>query len=157
MLVGAEQGACTFEFRRWCFDGIGKYRIGELAEMANVTKRTIDYYTNLGIIKAERTASNYRYYSQESLEILRFVEDCKQKNLSLEEIRELLTKNEQNKKSDPSQEALQTEEKIITIKENVEDLLPLLEKLDEDEKRLLLKRLSPEHVTVIHSLLMLLA
>ncbi|WP_232362250.1 MerR family transcriptional regulator, partial [Bacillus thuringiensis] len=27
------------------------YRIGQLALMAHVSKRTIDYYTNLGILK----------------------------------------------------------------------------------------------------------
>ncbi|WP_081485669.1 MerR family transcriptional regulator [Bacillus methanolicus] len=40
------------------------FRIGEPAVVANVTKRTIDYYTNSGLIKTECTGSNYCYYSQ---------------------------------------------------------------------------------------------
>ncbi|MEH7379146.1 MerR family transcriptional regulator [Bacillus sp. JJ1533] len=139
------------------FDGVGKYRIGELAEMANVTKRTIDYYTNMGLLKAERNASNYRYYTQESLEILRFIESCKQKQLSLHEIRESINDESKKNQTDILLQTNEVEEKIKNLKNNVDELLPLLEKLNDSEKKLILNRLSPESVTLIHSLLMLLA
>ena len=35
--------------------------------MAHVTKRTVDYYTNIGLLKAERSASNFRFYNEEAL------------------------------------------------------------------------------------------
>jgi len=41
------------------------YRIGELANIANVSKRTVDYYTSLGLLHAQRTKSNYRIYDEE--------------------------------------------------------------------------------------------
>ncbi|MFC3883437.1 MerR family transcriptional regulator [Bacillus songklensis] len=132
------------------------YRIGELAEVAHVTKRTIDYYTNLGLLKAERNASNYRCYSQEALEDLRFIETCKQQQLSLQEIKEALARKKQEKQPDIVHQANDVADQIKYLKENVEDLLPLIEKLEDHEKRLILKRLSPESVTLIHSLLMLL-
>jgi MerR family transcriptional regulator, copper efflux regulator len=132
------------------------YRIGELAELANVTKRTIDYYTNLGLLKAERTASNYRYYSQESLEDLRFIEACKKQQRSLQEIKELLARKKQEKQPDIVHQANDIANQIHHLKENIEELLPLFENLDEHERKLIIKRLSPESITLIHSLLMLL-
>jgi MerR family transcriptional regulator, copper efflux regulator len=131
------------------------FRIGELAEIANVTKRTIDYYTNLGLLKAERTASNYRYYSQESLEDLRFIESCKNQQLSLNEIRDALQRKKQEQNPDIDLQAYQVANQIHHLKENIEDLLPLIKNLNEEDRNLITKRLSPETVTLIQSLLML--
>jgi MerR family transcriptional regulator, copper efflux regulator len=132
------------------------YRIGELAELANVTKRTIDYYTNLGLLKAERTASNYRYYSQETLEELRFIEACKKQQLSLQEIKELLVRKRQGKQSDIVHRANEIANQIHHLKENIQEFMPLIENLDEHERKFITERLSPESITLIHSLLMLL-
>ena len=57
--------------------GIEKLKIGELAEKTGITRRTIDYYTTLGLLQAERSASNYRYYSIETIEKLRLIEEKK--------------------------------------------------------------------------------
>src|SRR5512139_508219 len=39
-------------------------RIGELANLAGVSTRTVDFYTGLGLIEpADRTAGNFRLYS----------------------------------------------------------------------------------------------
>ncbi|WP_400245114.1 MerR family transcriptional regulator [Niallia sp. JL1B1071] len=42
-----------------------KLRIGDLAKVTGVIKRIIDYYTNLGLLQAERSQINYRYYREE--------------------------------------------------------------------------------------------
>lgn len=123
--------------------------------MAHVTKRTVDYYTTLGLLKAERTTSNYRYYSKQSLEDLKFIEECKQQNLSLQEIKEALVKKNE-KKPDIVHQANDVANQIHDLKENIEDLLPLIKNLDENERKLITSRLSPETVTLIHSLLLLL-
>lgn len=123
--------------------------------MAHVTKRTVDYYTTLGLLKAERTTSNYRYYSKQSLEDLKFIEECKQQNLSLQEIKEALVKKNE-KKPDIVHQANDVANQIHDLKENIEDLLPLIKNLDENERKLITSRLSPETVTLIQSLLLLL-
>jgi MerR family copper efflux transcriptional regulator len=42
------------------------YKIGELAKLADVSSRTIDYYTKLNLIEPEkRSDTNYRLYSDE--------------------------------------------------------------------------------------------
>ena len=43
-------------------------RIGELANLAGVSTRTVDFYTGLGLIEpAERTAGNFRLYSADCM------------------------------------------------------------------------------------------
>ena len=129
-------------------------KIGELAEMANVTKRTVDYYTNMGLLKAERSASNYRYYSVKELERLRRIEEYKRKNLSLEDIKERLN---QNKKSPSEIEdtELQLKTKMDGLNEELRQVISLIEKGDKNEL-LLKKQISHESITLIQSLLVLL-
>lgn len=73
------------------FIGGVKYRIGEIAELAGVSKRTVDYYTNLGLLNPIRSESNYRYYTPECLVRLKMIEALKMKRLTLEEIKKELS------------------------------------------------------------------
>jgi len=122
--------------------------------MANVTKRTVDYYTNLGLLKAERSASNYRYYSVGELERLRRIEGYKRENLSLEDIKELLKKD----KEDPSAievKGLQLKNKMDGLNEELQEFISLIEK-DGKSELLLKKQISRESMALIQSLLVLL-
>ncbi len=77
--------------RRRCSDGAEKkYRIGELAQIAQVTKRTVDYYTNLGLLAPVRSCSNYRYYDEHALKRLQLIVLCKQQRLALSDIKSRL-------------------------------------------------------------------
>jgi len=67
-----------------------KHKIGEIAELAGVSKRTIDYYTNLGLIAPVETTKKCRYYSEETLLRLNLIEDRKKQRFSLEEIKQQL-------------------------------------------------------------------
>lgn len=67
-----------------------KYKIGEIAELAGVSRRTIDYYTNLGLLNPIRSESNYRYYAQDALVRLKFIEGLKAQRFTLEEIKDKL-------------------------------------------------------------------
>lgn len=67
-----------------------KYKIGEIARLAGVSRRTVDYYTNLGLLKPARSENNYRYYSEDTLVRLKLIEGMKEKRLTLGEIGELL-------------------------------------------------------------------
>lgn len=59
-----------------------------VAELAGVSKRTIDYYTNLGLLKPVRSESNYRYYTQDTIVRLKIIENMKANRFTLEEIKE---------------------------------------------------------------------
>ncbi len=62
-------------------------RIGELAEQADVSTKTIRYYESIGLLpEPERTESGYRDYATGSVERLRFIRDAQATGLTLAEI-----------------------------------------------------------------------
>jgi MerR family transcriptional regulator, copper efflux regulator len=62
-------------------------RIGELAQRAGVTPRTIRYYESLGLLgPSEREGSGFRYYTEAELARLQKIQALKELGLSLEEI-----------------------------------------------------------------------
>lgn len=65
-----------------------EYKIGDIARIAGVSKRTIDYYTTRGLLKPFRSDSNYRYYSGESVVRLQLIGEMKKRRLTLEEIKD---------------------------------------------------------------------
>ncbi|MEU0540356.1 MerR family transcriptional regulator [Nocardia sp. NPDC005978] len=69
----------------------GLVRIGELASRAEVSSRTIDYYTSLGLlVPAERTAGNYRMYDPADVERIHLIQTLEAQGISLEEIAKAL-------------------------------------------------------------------
>jgi len=66
-------------------------RIGELADSAGVTTKTIRYYESIGLLEEpERTASGYRSYGSMAIERLDFVKQAQASGLALAEIRSIL-------------------------------------------------------------------
>lgn len=122
--------------------------------MANVTKRTVDYYTNLGLLKAERSASNYRYYSVGELQRLRRIEGYKKENLSLEDIKEILKKDKEAASAIEAK-GLQLKNKMDGLNEELQEFISLIEK-DGKNELLLKKQISSESMALIQSLLVLL-
>ena len=75
--------------------------INELAKKLKITPRTIRHYEELGIIKTERLANNYRQFSDENIDKLKFIVRARKLGFSLSECTELikLFKNEYRKSS----------------------------------------------------------
>ncbi len=68
-----------------------KMRIGELAEKAGVTPRTIRYYENLGLLSpSEREGKGFRYYTETELARLRKIDTLQSLGLTLEEISSII-------------------------------------------------------------------
>jgi len=68
-----------------------KMRIGELADQAGVTPRTIRYYEDLGLLgPCEREGHGFRYYSEAELTRLQKIDALKQLGLTLDEIAEVI-------------------------------------------------------------------
>ncbi|WP_226375170.1 MerR family transcriptional regulator [Effusibacillus dendaii] len=134
------------------------YRIGELANVANVSKRTIDYYTQLGLLTYERTESNYRFYSEEALQRLKLIELYKKEKLSLEEIRARLQVFDEQKVSatDVSHKMHEIFEQLHLVEDRLLELKPLLSKLNEQQLKVLTKTMSLQCATLIHTLSILL-
>lgn len=66
--------------------------IGELSKKLNISKRTILYYEDIGLIKSSRDAnSNYRFYEKEEIIKLQQIILFKKINLPLNEICRIIT------------------------------------------------------------------
>jgi len=64
-----------------------KMRIGEIAQKAGLTPRTIRYYESLGLLHpSEREGSGFRYYTENELTRLQKIDCLKALGLTLEEI-----------------------------------------------------------------------
>nr|WP_239558548.1 MerR family transcriptional regulator [Peribacillus deserti] len=125
-------------------------KISEVAELANVTKRTVDYYTNQGLLKAERSASNYRYYSREAVDQIGVIERLKHEKLSLADIKKRL-KEEQVENVDIHD--LKT--KIQELEMDVSEIMNILEKQGLT-KETIRNNLSHESISLMQTLLLLL-
>ena len=97
-----------------------KYLIGQAAHILNVSKDTLRYYDRLGIISPKKDDINqYRYYSLQDLLSLSYVLILRDLDISLDEIRNLVT----NSTLDEFAHLLTKQETIIAKK--LEALLQL--------------------------------
>jgi DNA-binding transcriptional MerR regulator len=106
------------------------------------------------LLKAERSASNYRYYSVGELERLRRIEGYKRENLSLEDIKEILKKDKEAASAIEAK-GLQLKNKMDGLNEELQEFISLIEK-DGKSELLLKKQISRESMALIQSLLVLL-
>lgn len=67
-------------------------RIGELAKRADCQVQTIRFYEAEGLLlEPARSEGNFRLYDEHHLERLLFIRRCRSRDMTLEEIRNLLT------------------------------------------------------------------
>jgi DNA-binding transcriptional MerR regulator len=62
-------------------------RIGELAERAGTTTRTLRYYESRGLLPARRAVNGYRTYDEDDLRLLRQIRTLQDFGFDLEETR----------------------------------------------------------------------
>jgi MerR family copper efflux transcriptional regulator len=134
------------------------YKIGELARLAEVSPRTIDYYTKMGLLEPEkRSDTNYRLYSDETLIRLKRIESMKKEKYTLEEIKVNL-----DQWSRVSQNDIVTD-KFTSLQLHLEQLVkeakelePIIEKLKPNQLKKLTKLLTQPTAACIEALLFLL-
>ena len=134
------------------------FRIGELAKLSNVSHRTIDYYTKLGLIDPDmRSDKNYRYYSVETLTRLKQIEAMKKEKYSLEEIKgafELWFKVSHDEQVTHKFTSLQMH--MHQLEKEVKELSPLIEQLKPNQIKQAFKLISPQSLACIEALLLFL-
>src|SRR5690606_27824547 len=85
------------------------YTIKQLASMAGVSRRTLHYYHEIGLLPPTRLGSNgYRYYEDEALLRLQQILFFRELDFSLDQISEILDRPEFN-----TLEALQAHKKAL--------------------------------------------
>ena len=118
---------------------------------SGVTKRTIDHYTQLGLLAAERTASNYRLYDLSMIERIHQIEEHKAAGKSLEQIRSLLNVEA------PVEVEVDIQEIRLQMQKLEKDVAVLVEQMDETERQQLKKKVSSESMSLMRSLILLLS
>ena len=66
------------------------FTIGKLAKMTDSSVETIRYYQRIGLMRIPEQQGNYRFYSNQDVETLSFIQKGKDAGIQLSEIHELL-------------------------------------------------------------------
>lgn len=108
------------------------YTIGQISNMCNIPIQTLRYYDEIGLLLPERVdrQNNYRYYSKKQVLYLSVIKHFKASGFSLEDIRELLKRENLVMLQD------KLEEKLLITKKKIQELEYLQQKLEIDIKNL---------------------
>lgn len=102
-----------------------KYKIGQLAEAAGLTIRTIRYYDEMGLLKSnERTSGGQRIYSDADFVYIKRIMELKNLSFSLEEIKRIILLSDEDKSGELRREILLSSyrEKLIDAEKKVKAL-----------------------------------
>ena len=62
----------------------------EVEEMLSITKKTLIYYENEGLVKPSRDSNNYRNYNQEDVSKIKFILLLREMDVTIEEIKQII-------------------------------------------------------------------
>ncbi|HCN58323.1 MAG TPA: MerR family transcriptional regulator [Exiguobacterium sp.] len=120
-------------------------KIGQVAETTGLSKRTIDYYTSLGLLTTERTAAGYRLYTEDVIQHIQKIEYLKTQRLSLQEILAFFTEREVKTGDAIYQEVQQLQESVNGLEQR------LLQSTDYEKQEIRLEL--SQRLTLIASLI----
>lgn len=106
-------------------------------------------------MKADRSETNYRIYSDESLKDLKFIEECKKLHYPLEEIKRKLEMKKAKKirDSEVEEQISAVTQQMKQLREDLSVLLPLIQTLDEQQKEKCSNTLNRQGTALMKSLL----
>jgi len=100
-------------------------KIGEVAKLSGMSSRTIDYYTNCGLLAFERSEANYRLYPTTVLQTLERIQLLKNQRMSIAEIQEVLTASDTLETEDLIEDIIDEfnclQRKIVRLEEQLKD------------------------------------
>lgn len=106
-------------------------RIGELAKATGTKAETIRYYERAGILPAaDRTAGNYRDYSDNHLAALTFVRRARKLGFSMSQVRKLLALSDQDDNPCQDVDGL-VQQQLAEVERKISDLMALQEELEQ--------------------------
>lgn len=108
-----------------------EYTIGQIAKLLEVNKETIRYYENFGLLPLpERKSNGYKIYTKRHIEVMEIILIIKDSGFTLNEIKNIITIQEENANS---QNDLYKEiilKKIKLIENKIQDLHSLKKGLE---------------------------
>ena len=90
-------------------------KVEEVSRLSGVSKRTLQYYDDEGILPAKRSKENYRLYDEIAMKKLWEILWYKEMGFQLPEIKEILVMSKENRKE-------YFEQKVKSIGEKIQDL-----------------------------------
>lgn len=99
----------------------------EVSRIAGISKRTLQYYDDEGVLTAKRSKNNYRLYSQEDLEEIWEIMIYKEIGFDLNEIKQLLSMPDQSRHEQLQLLLKKYANKIREIKEKMDFISLLME------------------------------
>ncbi|EMH4084261.1 MerR family transcriptional regulator [Providencia stuartii] len=100
-------------------------KIGEVSKLFNIPRETIRFYEKeVLIVPPNRNDNNYRSYSENHIERLRFIKNCRSLNMSHREIKKLLDLVDNNSDDCELVEGV-INSHLFNIRENIEKLKKL--------------------------------
>jgi len=111
-------------------------KISEVAKLTGITVRTLHYYDEIGLLKpSEITESGYRLYSKDSLETLQQILFFRELDFPLNEIKEIMTNPNYNKR-----EALNKQKELLVKKrQRIDSLIGLINNTIEGDNNMSFK------------------
>ncbi len=113
VLLSRSRNSVSSELRRKVENVLKK--VEEVSKLSGVSKRTLQYYDDEGILPAKRSEENYRLYDESAMEKLWKIMWYKEMGFQLSEIKILLAETEKDK-------GMLLEQKIKIIGEKILDL-----------------------------------
>ena len=104
-------------------------KIGEVAIKAGVTNRAIRHYEELNLIKSRRLSNNYRVYSKEAIDKLKFISRARKLGFSINECSSLISlfDNKKRKSAEVRKIAIIKNDELKRQIQELEDLQKSLE------------------------------
>lgn len=100
----------------------GRYTISQLAKAAGVPTTTVRYYERIGLVQPDdRTNGNYRLYSDQSLNKMKFVRAAQAIGFTLDDIKTLLASPDGSTVSCRQVQTL-IEERLAEVAQRLKDL-----------------------------------
>lgn len=119
--------ACVIAYA--LYTGRGKAvmkRTNEVSKLAGVSRRTLQYYDDEGVLVAERTENNHRMYDQTALEKIWQIMLYKEMGFELKEIKELLPAGDNEQKESLRARMKTIKSEISKLKDQREFILMVL-------------------------------
>jgi len=110
-----------------------RYRVSELARLSGVGPRTIDFYTNQGLLDpVERSEGGHRFYGADAPQRIRAIKALQESGLPLQEIRVRLSTSTPAVKvlshaEQVREELLRIEQEVVTLGDQIASLPPASE------------------------------
>lgn len=131
-----------------------------MADAAGVTKRTIDYYTQLGLLEVKKSENNYRLYPKDCIERLITIERLKKQGFSLQDIKHQFDNPVTKVSECQTHEEIDIYElraKIHLLNKEVQQFITNNELADEKDLKKMNKLLRNDSVALMQTILLLLS